>query len=122
MDNFSYVGKYRYLLTFCTYERKAYFASDERVEVVRAQILRAAHRYQFLFIAYCFMPDHLHLLTEGVREGSDLRALIKAAKQYSGYHFKQRYGTRLWQRYGTNMCKETTSSVLRRSVTSSTTP
>ena len=46
------------------------------------------------------MPDHLHLLAEGVCEGSDLRAFIKTAKRSSGYHFKHRYGTRLWQRYG----------------------
>jgi putative transposase len=100
LDTFSYVGKYRYFLTFCTHERQTYFATEEKVDLVRRQILRAARRYQFLFIAYCFMPDHLHLLAEGVCEGSDLRAFIKAAKQYSGYHFKHRYGTRLWQRYG----------------------
>jgi REP element-mobilizing transposase RayT len=46
------------------------------------------------------MPDHVHLLIEGLTGGSDLRRFIKAAKQYSGYDFKQRYGRDLWQRYG----------------------
>lgn len=45
-------------------------------------------------------PDHLHLLVDGVSDGSDLRAFIKAAKQYSGYHFKQLHHAKLWQRYG----------------------
>jgi REP-associated tyrosine transposase len=100
MDSFSYVGKYRYFLTFCTHDRKAYFRTADTVALVRTQILRAASQYQFLIVAYCFMPDHVHLLTDGVSEGSDLRAFIKAAKQYSGYHFKQQHHTKLWQRYG----------------------
>jgi putative transposase len=100
MNNFSYIGKYRYFLTFCTHDRKTYFRSADTVDLVRTQILRAAGQHQFLIIAYCFMPDHVHLLTDGVSDGSDLRAFIKAAKQYSGYHFKQQHHTKLWQRYG----------------------
>jgi len=46
------------------------------------------------------MPNHVHLLIEGVTDGSDLRMLIRAAKQYSGYYFKQEYRQKLWQRYG----------------------
>src|SRR6476660_194400 len=100
LDNFSYLGKYRYFLTFCTHDRKPYFRSAETVDLVRTQILRAARQHQFVIVAYCFMPDHLHLLADGVSDGSDLRAFIKAAKQYSGYHFKQQHHTKLWQRYG----------------------
>jgi len=46
------------------------------------------------------MPDHLHLIVEGDRDDSDGKALVKAAKQYSAYHFKQANGYRLWERYG----------------------
>jgi putative transposase len=100
MEDFTYVGKYRYFLTFCTHDRRKYFDNAEHVESVRAQILRATLQHQFLCIAYCYMPDHVHLLIEGLTGGSDLRRFIKAAKQYSGYDFKQRYGRDLWQRYG----------------------
>jgi REP-associated tyrosine transposase len=100
MDDFSYVGKYRYFLTFCTHNRRPYFTESEAVDLVREQILRAIIENQFLCIAYCFMPDHLHLLIEGVSDGSDLRIALKAAKQYSGFYFQQRNGRRLWQRYG----------------------
>ncbi len=51
-------------------------------------------------VAYCFMPDHLHLLVEGEAEGSDCLRFSKLAKQLSGYYFKQSFGARLWQRYG----------------------
>jgi putative transposase len=100
MENFSYVGKYRYFLTFTTHDRKTYFTNAETVQLVYAQILRAAHQHQFSIVAYCFMPDHLHILADGVSDGSDLRIFMKAAKQYSGYHFKQQHQAKLWQRYG----------------------
>jgi REP element-mobilizing transposase RayT len=45
------------------------------------------------------MPDHLHMLVEGLRESSDCRAFIKHAKQLSGFYYKQQFGDRLWQRY-----------------------
>ena len=56
--------------------------------------------FEFVVIAYCFMPDHLHLLVEGHRDDADLRRFITRAKQFSGYHFKRETGKRLWQRYG----------------------
>ena len=46
------------------------------------------------------MPDHVHLLVEGLSDRSHAVTFIDRAKQYSGYHFKQAFGTRLWQRYG----------------------
>jgi REP element-mobilizing transposase RayT len=46
------------------------------------------------------MPDHLHLLAEATREDADLKRFTTAAKQLSGYYFKQARGERLWQRYG----------------------
>ena len=46
------------------------------------------------------MPDHLHLLVEGMSDASNALTFINRAKQYSGYYFKQAFGTRLWQRYG----------------------
>jgi putative transposase len=49
------------------------------------------------FPAYVFMPDHLHLLVEGLAESSDLKAFAKLAKQKSGYLYAQGYGHLLWQ-------------------------
>ena len=48
------------------------------------------------------MPDHLHLLIEGLAEAesSDCRRFISRAKQFSGYHYAKAFGHRLWQRYG----------------------
>ena len=34
-------------------------------------------------VAYCFMPEHVHLAVEGLLPTSDLRAFVKTAKQRS---------------------------------------
>jgi len=43
------------------------------------------------------MPDHLHLLVQGLSGQSDLKRCISRFKQMSGYRFKRRYGKQLWQ-------------------------
>jgi REP element-mobilizing transposase RayT len=35
-------------------------------------------------MAFCFMPDHVHLLVGGTCETSDGKRFIRRAKQYSG--------------------------------------
>ena len=43
------------------------------------------------------MPDHAHLLLEGVIETADLAEAMRAWKQRTGYDWKRRHGTSLWQ-------------------------
>jgi putative transposase len=100
LRSFDYIGIYRYFLTFCTHERRAYFLSAGHVALVREQFLRTAREADVALIVYCFMPDHVHLLVEGLRVDADLRRFVKTAKQYSGFYFQQRRHERLWQRYG----------------------
>lgn len=68
--------------------------------MVLSQILRTTVSQGFAVVAYCFMPDHLHLLVEGTQRDANLKAFVMKAKQFSGYHFKAQTGQRLWQRYG----------------------
>jgi putative transposase len=100
LRHFDYTGFHRYSLTFCTFERQEHFRSASHVDLVTTQILRAAQAHVFDLLAYCFMPDHLHLLAGGAREDSDLKEFVALSKQYSGYHFKQATRKSLWQRYG----------------------
>jgi putative transposase len=100
LESFDYIGVYRYFLTFCTDARTPVFASADRVDLVLRQFLRSASDEAMAILAYCFMPDHLHVLAEGRSECADCRAFIKRAKQYSGFYYKQAFRRRLWQRYG----------------------
>ena len=100
LKNFDYLGRHRYFLTFCAFARRRHFTTAERVDVVRSQILRAAKEDDVAIIADCYMPDHVHMLAEGLATWSDCRRFITRAKQFSGYHFRSAFGERLWQRYG----------------------
>jgi putative transposase len=90
-------GAQRYSVTICAYQRRRYFADTRTVEWALSVFLEVAARKRFLILAYCFMPDHVHLLIEGSDESADLRGFVRAAKQSTGYQFTQRSSQRLWQ-------------------------
>jgi REP-associated tyrosine transposase len=100
LPSFEYLGQYRYSLTFCAFERERRFTDADAVELVLSQFLRAATETAFAILAYCFMPDHVHLLIEGRSDTSDAKQFISRARQYSGFYYSQRFKKRLWQRYG----------------------
>jgi putative transposase len=58
---------------------------------------RAAAGNGFDVLAYCFMPDHVHLLVEG-NEGADLIEFVRVFKQRTAYYYKNAAGNPLWQR------------------------
>ena len=97
---FDYTGRYRYFLTFSTNRRQQLFVRREHVDLVLSQFERTAREEGFVIVAYCFMPDRLHLLIEGRAAVSDCRRFVGRAKQYSGHHYSKAFGQRLWQRFG----------------------
>jgi putative transposase len=97
---FDYTGFYRYFLTFCTESRQHLFTKPDAVDLVHSQFVRAAADEAIGIVAHCFMPDHVHVLTEALDERSDGLRFIKRAKQLSGFYYAKRFGHRLWQRYG----------------------
>ena len=99
LEGFSYVGIHRYSLTFCTKDRKRLFIDKAAVDLVLAQFSRAATEWEFAVLAYCFMPDHVHLLVEAQAEHSDCKQFIARAKQYSAFYYSKQFKQPLWQRY-----------------------
>ena len=97
LKTFAYLGPCRYFLTYCTADRHPAFVSSSVVDAVLSQIVRAAAERGFVIIAYCFMPDHAHLLVEGTAPDSDMREFCRLAKQYSGFLYKVRTQRPLWQ-------------------------
>jgi putative transposase len=100
LKTFSYLGLHRYSLAFRTDHRRHLLVSPAVVGLVLKQISRAAAENQFAVLAYCFMPDHLHLLIEGRSDASDCKRFMARAKQYSAFYFSRIYRRVLWQRYG----------------------
>jgi putative transposase len=100
LRTFDYVGFHRYSLTFCCHSRRRAFEIPPAIELVLFQIHRAADNEQFSVLAYCFMPDHLHTLVEGLADSSNALRFVARAKQLSGFHYRRTFGGTLWQRYG----------------------
>jgi putative transposase len=100
LKGFDYVGMHYYSLTWSCEVREPVFTQPDRVDLVRAQVLRACRESEFEVIADCFMPDHVHKLVHGRTPAADGKKFIRLAKQYSGFYFKQAFKQRLWQRYG----------------------
>ena len=92
-----YTGRAQYFLTFCVRSRARVFVSDSIVNPALLQIRQAARDEGYALLAYCFMPDHLHLLVEGTTETSDLRRFVQVAKRRSGAVYAREWGSRLWQ-------------------------
>jgi len=98
LKDFSYKGLWRYFVTISTYEGKRYFENTKCVESCIIYLKDLSVSYNFNVLAYCFMPDHLHLLIEGKEEDSDFRKFISMFKQKINYHFKNIEGNPLWQK------------------------
>ena len=94
-----YTGCQQLSVRFCTLDRDRVFVDAAAVEPVLLQFLRAAKETDMAIVAYCFMPDHVHLLVEGQHEGAQARRFISLAKQYSGYGYSRRTSRPLWQRF-----------------------
>ncbi len=93
-----YIGLKGYFLTMCTEGRLIRFRNAELVKSLLGLLSQSSKAAGFVISAYCFMPDHLHILTGGVREDSDLLKFTKGFKQRSGYLYRQSTGERLWQK------------------------
>lgn len=94
----SHVGRYRYVLTFCTTNRAPLFARAQLVQTARTRVEQTAREEQFAILAYCFMPDRVHLVVEGRTEQADLRRFATIAKQRVACSLRLGHGVmRVWQ-------------------------
>jgi len=96
LKDFDYIGTYAYFVTILTKDRGAYFKEVEVVDSLVDILTEKAKSERFSVLAYCFMPDHLHLLVVGEDDQSDLKRFIGLFKQKSGYWFKKKYNENLW--------------------------
>ena len=92
-----YRGYRAYSLTICAHNRTRPFTDAAIVALVLRQILRVATGQHVEILAYCFMPDHLHLIVIAHGANTDLQRFVRLAKQYSGFAFTRATKRRLWQ-------------------------
>ncbi len=98
LKGFDYTGPYAYLITMNTADHVPRFTNSDLVNACRGRLSELAARHSFEVVAYCFMPDHLHLLLQGTALTSRLDRFMQQFKQITSYHFKQQVGAPLWHR------------------------
>ncbi len=96
LKDFDYIGTYAYFLTILTKDRDVYFKEAEIVSHMISLLLETAKSERFDVLAYCFMPDHLHILAMGRDGKSDLKRFMDLFKQKAGYWFKKINNKSLW--------------------------
>ena len=108
LESRSYVGFGEYFLTLCTHARKRLFvaATSRRhpsepstlVEALLGALRETCSAHHFTIAAYCFMPDHLHLLSQAQTKDCDLRAFVKAFKGQATAAARPLGAHQLWQK------------------------
>jgi putative transposase len=96
LRDFDYVGPFAYNLALVTRNRAPIFTEQGIVDAILDCLGRSCARYGFSLHAYCFMPDHAHLLLSGNGDSS-LSGFVRHFKQLSGYRYKQKHGASFWQ-------------------------
>lgn len=95
LDCISYIGPLAYFVTSCTLERRKAFITNEFCEECRLELSATSKRFGFTTTAYCFMPDHAHILTSGNRADASLPAMVAEWKQRTGFAWRRQSGGRL---------------------------
>jgi putative transposase len=93
----AYWGRRTYHVTMVTDYRAPFMDNMQVGRFCIDALERTAASCEFSLLAYCFMPDHAHLLLQGQSDASNLISFVQRFKQVTGYHFKKQTGDRLWQ-------------------------
>ncbi|MBA4313396.1 MAG: hypothetical protein C0417_12300 [Chlorobiaceae bacterium] len=80
----SYIGQQIVAFTLCVQQRKPIFTDNDIVEYFRKILLEEAAKQQCNIHVYLFMPDHLHLIIEGMSDHSNNLQLVDKFKHRTG--------------------------------------
>ena len=99
LDREAYEQGSCFSLTLATAARRQIFLEEQTVRIGLRGLREAASRYSALVYAFCFMPDHLHLLA-AVPGGTSLVDFVRHFKQLTAHRFRRLTGHHedtLWQ-------------------------
>lgn len=93
----NYFGRQTYFVTICCDQRAPYLREDSTAQGVLSLLLECAANRSFRLHAFCLMPDHVHILAEGIHDRCDLREFVRLFKQRSAFSFRKLCGCPLWE-------------------------
>ena len=98
LPQLSYHGQRCYFLTICTRDRKKVFTDGALVRALLDLLRDTCLSHSFGVHAYCFMPDHLHLVLVGAHDSANLPQMIRAFKGAGAARARARGLLSLWQK------------------------
>lgn len=78
-----------FFVTIGTHNRDRWFAHQEVARHCMDELKASSREHSFALIAYCFMPDHVHLLVSSEGD-ADLIRFVRDFKQRTGWWFRNR--------------------------------
>ena len=94
----AYRGHILVSITICAKARRRIFLNADAVDLCIRALDEVAQQTHYRIPVYCFMPDHLHLLLQGVSADADARRFMASFKQISGHRMRRLDATIQWQR------------------------
>ena len=94
----NYLGQKSHFITILTNARHPVFADISITTEFITLLQSESSNHSFFLHAYCFMPDHLHFLVEGLEPTSDLLRFVKSFKLKSSGSYLQQTSKILWQK------------------------
>ena len=93
-----YRGKIFVAFTANTYQKTQFFIRRSIVSPIIDMLERALVRNDCVSPAYCFMPNHLHIIIHGLSDAADTWRAMVDFKQLSGYWFSKNNYPVKWQK------------------------
>lgn len=98
LNSSNYVGKSAYFVTICCFDRNPIFTTSASCTRIIQALRETSTAHSFSIHASCIMPDHVHLLAEGLEVRSDLLNFIKSFKIKTSCEFAGQLAPPLWQK------------------------
>ena len=93
-----YQGRIVVSFTACILDRRSPFLEKSIVDQFIEALRRSAESSQCIVPIYCFMPDHLHVILQGLTDRSDTWRAMVSFKQKSGFWFGRNLPQFCWQK------------------------
>ncbi len=99
LEGYDYSTPAAYFLTLCSFESKDFFSDEQLAEQIVTCLKECSIRCDYRLMAYCLMPDHLHLLVSPSEGARPVPQYVQAFKSLCTRAFWASYGEgKLWQR------------------------
>jgi REP element-mobilizing transposase RayT len=85
----NYLGERLYFVTLCCARRRELLDRPGVSSWAIARLRQSAARHAFEVHSYCVMPDHFHLLAEGIRGSSNLLRLLRITNKRQDSSFSK---------------------------------